>query len=326
MFIRKFTLILSLCFMASLAHAAGLKLFEVPGEAGAPALRVAEWSPCTKSPQQVELGPFTLPAVRNCPVSGDRLPLIVISHGFGGTYLSHHDTAEALADAGFIVVAVNHPDDNALNPKRTEGLSAFVDRPQDVKRMVDFMLSASPDENNIDPARIGFYGFSRGGYTGLVLAGAEPDFRELRQYCQDPTGATCKRLDPKLVPTGPWVHDPRIKAYVIADPLSSVFETKGSLNAVSAPLQLWGSEHGGDGVAPEMVDAVARNLPVKPDFHNVANSGHFAFLATCPAKLIKSLPEICTDRPGFDRAAFHKEFNADAIAFFETHLARGAKP
>lgn len=48
---------------------------------------------------------------------------------------------------------------------------------------------------------------------------------------------------------------------------------------------------------------------------------HFDFLAPCPAELIKTAPTICTDRSGFDRAAFHREFNAEVLAFFRKHLA-----
>jgi hypothetical protein len=30
----------------------------------------------------------------------------------------------------------------------------------------------------------------------------------------------------------------------------------------------------------------------------------------------------CVDLPGFDRVAFHKEFNADVLAFFQKYLSR----
>jgi len=33
------------------------------------------------------------------------------------------------------------------------------------------------------------------------------------------------------------------------------------------------------------------------------------------------LPEICTDADGFDRVAFHADFNARVLAFFRQHLA-----
>ena len=31
-------------------------------------------------------------------------------------------------------------------------------------------------------------------------------------------------------------------------------------------------------------------------------------------------PRICVDAPGFDRAAFHKDFNAAIISFLRRHL------
>ena len=85
-------------------------------------------------------------------------------------------------------------------------------------------------------------------------------------------------------------------------------------------VQLWASEHGGDGVSPESVDAVDRNLPAKQEYHVVANAGYFAFLIPCSPALAKGVPEVCTDAPGFDRVAFHKEFNAAVIEFFQQHL------
>jgi predicted dienelactone hydrolase len=44
-------------------------------------------------------------------VAGRDLPLVVLSHGGGGGYDSHYDTALALAHAGFVVAAVSHQGD-----------------------------------------------------------------------------------------------------------------------------------------------------------------------------------------------------------------------
>lgn len=52
-------------------------------------------------------------------------PLIVISHGTGGTYLSHYDTATALAQAGF--------DRAAFHRLFNEEIVAFFQRTLDVK-------------------------------------------------------------------------------------------------------------------------------------------------------------------------------------------------
>jgi predicted dienelactone hydrolase len=37
--------------------------------------------------------------------------------------------------------------------------------------------------------------------------------------------------------------------------------------------------------------------------------------------LAAAAPEICTDAAGFDRAAFHRTFNAEVLAFFRKHLS-----
>ncbi|MEZ2147850.1 hypothetical protein AAE026_37105 [Bradyrhizobium sp. DN5] len=61
---------------------------------------------------------------------------------------------------------------------------------------------------------------------------------------------------------------------------------------------------------------VAEGLPGKPDIH-VVPAGHFAFLALCSPQLAAAVPRICTDVPaGFDRATFHREFNATLVKFF----------
>ena len=70
---------------------------------------------CSESPGEINLGKITLPAVKNCPISGDKLPLVVVSHGRGGSFVGHHDTAETLADAGFVVAAINHPGDTTFD-------------------------------------------------------------------------------------------------------------------------------------------------------------------------------------------------------------------
>ena len=61
-------------------------------------------------------------------------------------------------------------------------------------------------------------------------------------------------------------------------------------------------------------------LPIKPEYHVVPNAGHFAFLAPCSAGLKSIAPDICRDPAGFDRAAFHREFNAAVVAFFKAKL------
>jgi predicted dienelactone hydrolase len=306
---------------------AGFRFIEVPADKDGPALNGAMWYPCSEQPGEIDLGKITaifeitVRGARNRPISGANLPLVVVSHGKGSHFVLHHDAAETLADAGFIVAAINHPGDNFLDLSRSGDLSVMVDRPTDIKRLVDFMLGTSPAASHIDAERIGFFGFSRGGYTGLVLIGGNPNWASDADFCPQSSFHWCEQIRRKEFPTQPLAHDLRIKAAVIADPLA-VFFTPDSFTAVKVPVQLWASQCGGDGVSPESVAAVDRNLPAKHEYHVVPNAGHFAFLIPCPPALAKAVPEICTDAPSFDRAAFHKQFNANVLAFFRTHLVQ----
>ena len=301
------------------AQAAGFQFLDVPAGGGGAEIRGGVWSPCEAAPGVVTVGSFELPVTQNCPIRGENLPLVIISHGYRGTFVGHHDLAEALADAGFVVVAINHPGDNARDLSNSNEPSIFVSRPNDIRRTLDFVLDQSPLKASIDPHAIGFFGFSRGGYTGLVLAGATPDWRAAKERCAaNPAEPICAAIGgaPSLAAN----REPRITAFVIVDPVN-LFLAEG-LKGATAPIQFWSSEFGGDGVTPQG-DAFVRNaLPTPPEAHQAKGAGHFAFLVPCPAPLATQAPAICADSPGFDRATFHHEMNAAVLAFFQATLTR----
>jgi predicted dienelactone hydrolase len=158
----RFGLVAALCLTATLTHAAGLRLIKVRSD-GAPTLQIAVWSPCSAAAGEVKLRTTVLPGTMDCPVSGEKLPIIVTSHGFGGSFTGSHDTAEILADAGFVVVGINHPaDTGAGDMARADTLAALIERPADIKRVIDYMLGEWSDRAKLDPDKIGFFGFSRG--------------------------------------------------------------------------------------------------------------------------------------------------------------------
>jgi len=313
-----------LCLSATVAHAAGVKFLRIPADAAGPELRAMVWTPCADATQSLTVGPYTLKGRRDCPTAGDKLPLVVISHGHGGSFLGHHDLAETLADAGYVVAAINHPGDTFSDMSRAADLQEFVERPADIKRLIDFMTGPSPFAAHLDRDRIGFFGFSRGGYTGLVLLGANPDWAgAASDHCQHVPRPFCQQILDKRTPAQPLTHDPRIKAAVLADPLAIFFSAE-SLAPIKTPVQLWASSRGGDGVLPSHVAFVDANLPAQHDYRVVPNSGHFAFFL-CPPAMLQAGSELCADAPGFDRAAFHAEFNAEVLAFFRTWLVRTAE-
>jgi predicted dienelactone hydrolase len=170
------------------------------------------------------------------------------------------------------------------------------------------LLGASPAAPSIDPDRIGVFGYSAGGYRALVLIGANPDWAGAGEFCQRSSLPRCEQVRRKEFPVQPVVHDPRIKAAVVADPGARFFTAK-SFAAVKVRVQLWASERGNEYVTPESVAAVDKNLPAKHEYRVVPNAGHDVFYI-CPPAVAKAAPEMCTDAPGFDRVAFQKQFNA----------------
>jgi predicted dienelactone hydrolase len=321
-----YAIIIILCCLAPPARAAGIQLLNSD-----PNLAGAIWYPCAGEPKHVALGKLEPPVemgltgVKDCPVTGTRLPLVIVSHGRGGWFGGHTDTAEALADSGFIVAAINHPGDNGNDSSQRDSLSILASRPADMIRLLDFMLNAWKDRAAIDPAKIGFFGFSAGAYTGLVLAGGNPDFRRIAPYCpeQDKSPA-CEQFRSGYIPSN-LPHEPRIRAAALADTAVNYAFTREGLAGIQIPLLIWRSESGGAGVDPKGSAHTADSLPGKPGIHTVA-AGHFAFLPPCPPPLATAVPRICTDVPaGFDRAAFHRDFNASVVGFLRERLVGGGE-
>ena len=181
------------------------------------------------------------------------------------------------------------------------------------------MLKDWKDRAVIDPDRIGFFGFSLGAYTGLVLAGGNPDFSRIRMICKDTdTSRACEQFRAGDIPASP-PHEPRIKAAVLADTAVNIAFTRESLSGIRIPMQIWRSELGGAGIDQKNTEFTLNHLPNKPEAHLVP-AGHFAFLPPCSKEFAEKLPRFCTDRPGFDRVAFHKEFDASIVRFFRDNL------
>jgi predicted dienelactone hydrolase len=311
---------LVLCCLVSRVEAAGIQLLDSD-----PKLVGAIWYPCAGEPKHVPLGHIAPPldigltGVKDCPVTGAKLPLVIFSHGRGGWFGGHDDTAEALADAGFVVAAINHPGDNGNDSSQRDSLSVLASRPADIIRLLNFMLTDWKDRAVIDPAKIGLFGFSAGAYTGLVLAGANPDFRRIAPYCAESNKSLgCEQFRSGDIPSN-LPHEPRIRVAVLADIAVNFAFTEEGLAGVHIPLLIWRSKSGGGGVDPKNVVLTASSLPDKPEIH-VVPAGHFAFLPPCSPQFAANLPRFCTDPAGFDRAAFHRDFNASVVHFFREHL------
>ena len=281
-------------------------------------------------------GPYEVQARRHAPVRPGRYPLVVISHGSGGSALGHHDLAEVLARDGFIVASITHPKDNFADTSGIGTPDVFTGRPRQISAVLDGLLAGAWG-SHIDAHRIGVAGFSAGGYTALVLAGAVPRFDSLFGYCgRHPHDANlCRFGADKHSPEAQAaldrqqrdfdrsapLRDRRIEAVFVMSPLS-VFFDKTSLEGVRVPVFLaFGDQD--DILLPEENARRIRSWLRDVTVRTIAGAGHWTFLAPCSDALASLAREICIDPPAVDRKRIHAQLDAEASRFFASRLRGG---
>lgn len=302
------------------AAGVGFQAISVPDPQGPP-LEVGVWYPTDAPSRPVTVGLRTEELAVGAPPAGRRLPLVVISHGNGGSYGGHYDTAVALAKAGFVAAAVTHTGDNYRDQSRATDMA---ERPRHLKVLIDHMLSGWAGPEAIDPSRIGAFGFSSGGFTVLAAAGAKPDMTRVADHCRANPGffdCALMKAHPLTAPRTDWTHDRRIRAVVSAAPAIGWSLTPQALAGVTVPAQLWRAENDEILPAPIYADAVRANLPRPPEWRLAEGATHFVFLAPCSDAARRAMGVLCRDPPGFDREAFHVRLNGEVVAFFERTLA-----
>ncbi len=320
---RFLSLVLAMLLMATSVRAAGFAQYDVPDPAGG-TLEVAVWYPSATPASAQRLGPFTQQVAPDAPVRGEGLPLVLFSHGSGGTLANHHDTALALAEAGIVAAALTHRGDSTEDTSLSGTAAGLVQRSRQYRLVLDWLLQEWPERARLDAGRIGGFGFSAGGFTVLVAAGGVPNLRRIALHCvTQPADPSCRLLRPgERAPAAAleWAHDTRLRALVLAAPaLGYTFVPQG-LATVDQPVQLWSGRFDEVLLHPWHAEQVRYALPNPPLHAQLPGAGHYAFLAPCPPAMLAAIPEICIDPPGFDRAAFHREFNAVVARFFQDNL------
>jgi predicted dienelactone hydrolase len=302
---------LALSAVPAAATTIGFQRITVPDSDARPR-EVGLWYPSDGTAAPAPLGPYRQTVAVDGTVAGRQLPLVVVLHGVQGSFANHYDTALALADAGFVVAAITHDDDVSL-----------LERPRHVTHVLDYLLGGWPAHARLDPARVGVYGFSVGGFAALVTAGGVPDFGRIPAYCAQYPDRVCGMLKARnidtSVPASAWSHDSRVKAAVVAAPtLAFTFDAAG-LAPIRSPIQLWRPEQDEITPHPRGAEAIYHALPTRPQYVVVPRAGHFVFVA-CSAELAERAPAVCRDAPDFDRPAFHRELNVAIVDFFKAQL------
>lgn len=329
MLLRLFALLTVLLFVAPLASAStfngsGIRKLTVIDPIDNRPMEAVTFYPSTVAADGIKIGPYWVQASTKAPIGEGRHPLIVLSHGTMGSMWGHHDLAAFLARNGYVVISVTHAGDNFQDSSRVGAVSSIYGRPMQISAAITTALEDPVLGPHIDKNRIAFVGFSAGGTTGLILAGAKPDLSRLEDYCakrpDDHSVCAAKgkiRVDrPDLQPQA----DARISTYVFLAPLSVVF-SPDSLKSVSAPALVYVGDHDEELSPDDNAMALTRALP-QARSQIIEKAAHFTFLAPCSDAFAQAAPALCTDDPEIDRTALHARINAEITAFFSEALEK----
>ena len=176
-------------------------------------LHVVVWYPADEGASEIPqlLGPAAAPLFEAGSAmphaafkpSLEKFPLILLSPGVPGPAEQMAWLGVALARAGFITAAVDHPGTDALptvaqsgnagsgagdQPQRGSltavGYTLWWERATDLSDALDGLLADPELSKYIDRGRVGAAGFSLGGYTVLELAGARTDISQFYDMCR----------------------------------------------------------------------------------------------------------------------------------------------
>ncbi len=280
---------------------------------------------------------------RNARISQQqqRYPLIVVSHGTGGSSASIAWLCVRLASAGFIVAAINHHGNTAAEPKYLlEGMILWWERAKDIRSLLDHLLADEVFATAIDSERIGVAGFSIGGYTALACAGARLEMSRWKSHCEiNQSDSICKlppemnfntdevwhsiEHNPHILASWPQANecyrDPRIKAAFAIAPVAKGVVSDESLQSIHIPVHLVAGS-ADDQAAPENNAKLYAAQITNSKLEILPNVTHYTFLSEGIwwAKLIDK--QFLRDPKGVNRIKVHEATASAAINFFYTTL------
>ncbi|MGE5221602.1 MAG: alpha/beta hydrolase family protein [Omnitrophica WOR_2 bacterium] len=202
--------------------------------------------------------------------AGAPYPLVIYSTGGWTNATLYTYFLEVLASYGFVVMAVDPRD---AGQDATDWSPTVINRTQDTRLLIsqaDKMTAPGGQlAGLIDMDKIASTGYSAGGWTALVGAGAQWSFGwcTAHSYSSDYCGSDHQKLADgfglKSVPDGLWpaMNDPRVKTVVAMAPVGWVFgaEFEG-VSAIKVPALIMAAADDTICPAERRVNAIYQHL------------------------------------------------------------------
>ena len=259
-----------------------------------------------------------------------KVPLVVVAPGLDNDFNALLYLAQHLASYGYAVALLNFPFTSSeaiggalIGSAPIPPPLAWFSQPRTVSALIDQVHLRWGDR--IDTTTVGALGQSLGGYTVTALAGARLDWGHLQAVCK--TAGNPKQVvlslaelwqcqDPSQAMTDLDQSDPRVKAVVAVNPVTSPIFSAKSFAAVATPLLVIAGTH--DIFAPPVSQQLVPFTSLQQPGRMLAvvdRATHLSFLnGSTP------LPRFLV---GPDRPEAFQELKGLSLAFFDRHLRGG---
>lgn len=263
----------------------------------------------------------------NAPLGGSsELPIVLLSHGTGGTAESLGWLARSLSEAGYVVIGANHHGNTGLEPYTAEGFLCWWERAADLSFVLSHMAQDNFFSDRLDLDQVFAVGFSLGGHSVMALAGALTSMDEFERW----------RTDNDITDTGPqefpdagahisrlmksssafrssWARsaddfaDNRIKRIAAIAPAPPVRSfTQSSLAKLNAPVVILTGGNDVEAPSKHCADWLVRQNDCFQRFDLGCEVGHYTFLEFPSDTVLIAREPLFTDHVSVDRKAVHK--------------------
>ncbi|QIG51218.1 alpha/beta fold hydrolase [Nordella sp. HKS 07] len=253
-------------------------------------LHVSMWYPTNSDGETAIVGEnrafLGVPAIRDAAPAPGSQPLVVLSHGYGGSWRNLNWLAEELSRHGYIVAAPDHPGTTTFD--QDPGRAAMLwERPRDLSRVIDALAADASLAGEVDVSRVAAIGHSLGGWTVTALAGAHFETDRFKKDCRNNTSPRVCVLEKELGLGQPELErdmsDPRLKAFVSLDlGLARGFSPE-SLAALQVPSLVIAAGIDIGGLPPKLESGyLADHLPKRSSTYvEIPDAMHFSFMGLC---------------------------------------------
>lgn len=271
-------------------------------------------------------------------------PVVLLSHGTGGTAESLGWLARALALEGYVVLGANHHGNTGLEPYLAAGFLCWWERATDLSVLLTSLGQTGFFANRLDFDLVSAVGFSLGGYTVMALAGAQTSLEEFEGWRSAngiPEGGPKEFPDaadsiPTLMETSDafrrsWAEhghdrsDKRIRSVVAIAPAPPIRSfTPQSVAELELPVVILIGEADNEAPSEHCADwLVSQNARFKR--HDLGKQvGHYTFLDYPSDKSLIGKADIFSDHDSVDRIHVHEKAAEIVIQNLTTSESKGS--